>query len=364
MALLQPDPWYDAIPQIKLERKSKNKYTNDLKKLRSLSGGLPTEAVITFCTKLQTFLLERELLAGKRNAHSVRGMANAIKAVVKHIVPNEFKAAWAPEIEAWERLHRLATKMAEMPAQAGKATPAQVKGYVPWGRVIECRDALPYGSRDHLMLCMWTMIPPLRLDYRAVKIVRSLGELSGWEGSYLLLCGEGSFLHTMRPNKVFGDSAYARGIKASLPHALVDAVEASLSLFPRNYLFTKHNSKDKLFSSDESFGNCVRDTLKAAVGNKKIGVSILRHIYVVAMYSRYSRALEGTEGPQAEAHARCEVAKAAFLMAHSLKMHRLYRFDVSEEGEAVPMEGSKLTKHDVAVLSAAERCAPLSVASI
>lgn len=104
----------------------------------------------------------------------------------------------------------------------------------------------------------------------------------------------------------------------------------------------------------------MRDTC----GNKKICPNILRHIYVTAMYEHYSEALEGMHGPEAQATAKKEVAKAAHLMAHGLKMHEMYRFDLSEEGEPVPMESIKLTAHDIPLLSAAERNAPLSVRCI
>jgi integrase len=167
-------------------------------------------------------------------------------------------------------------------------------------------------------------------------------------------------LHTVRPNKVYADAAYAGGIKAALPQQLVEVIEASLARTPRNFLFTTHSSKDHPFTK-KSYGNRVRKTLRETTGNSKICPTILRHIYVTAMYKHYKAALEGAEGPQAQAQAKAEISKSAHLMAHSLNMHERYRFDLSEEDEPVPMEAVRLTAHDIPLLSAVERNAPLSV---
>ena len=362
MPLLQPDPWYDAIPNVKAwAPSSKTTHLDNLAALRRYCGGVSTRDIIAFSRLCKIYkIIEHEMCAKDWSPNKVKNWVNALTSVIKHIVPAEFKVQWAPEIEAWEQLHKLATKMAEKPAKEGKATKRQIAGYVPWSRVLACRDALPYASKAHLIMCMWTMILPLRLDHRRVRIVRALEDLGGWKGSFILLNGQASFLHTVRPNKVFADVAYAGGIKAALPQQLVDVIEASLVRTPRHFLFTTHSSKDKLFTKG-SYGNRVRDTLRAATGNNKIGVSILRHVYVTAMYEHYQAALEGAQGVEAQTQARSEVAKAAHLMAHSLSMHRLYRLDVSEEGELVRMEGNQVTAHDIPLISAAERNAPRSV---
>jgi integrase len=159
---------------------------------------------------------------------------------------------------------------------------------------------------------------------------------------------------------VFADATYAGGIKAALPQQLVEVIEASLVRTPRSFLFITHSSKNHPFTK-ESYGNRVRKTLLKTTGNSKISPTILRHIYVIAMYQHYKAALEGAEGVEAQVLARKEVANGAHLMAHSLNMHERYRFDLSEEDEPVPMEVVRLTAHDIPMPSAVERNAPLSV---
>jgi hypothetical protein len=340
---------------------TKETHLSNLAALRRYCGGVSIRDIIAFCRLCKVYkVLEHEMYTKDWSPNTVKNWVDALKSVLKHIVPEQFKIQWAAEIQGWHDLFNLAKKLAEKPAKEGKATKRQIEGYVPWSRVLACRDALPYASKAHLIMCMWTMIPPLRLDHREVRIVRTLEDLGDWQGSFILLKGHASFLHTARPNKVFGDAPYAGGIQAALPQQLVEVIEASLARAPRDFLFTTHSSKNNLFTKD-SYGTCVRNAFRKAVGNKKIGVSILRHVYVTAMYEHCHAALEGARGVEAQAQARDEVAKSAHLMAHSLSMHKLYRFDVSEEGELVPMEGTQVTAHDIPLISAAVRNAPLSV---
>jgi hypothetical protein len=154
-----------------------------------------TRDIIAFSRLCKIYkIIEHEMCAKDWSPNTVKNWVNALTSVIKHIVPEEFKVQWAHEIEAWEQLHKLATKMVEEPAKAGKATERQIAGYVPWSRILACRDALPYASKAHLIVCMWTMLPPLRLDHREVRIVRALEDLGEWQGSYILLSGQASFL--------------------------------------------------------------------------------------------------------------------------------------------------------------------------
>jgi hypothetical protein len=131
-----------------------------------------TRDIIAFSRLCKVYkVLEHEMHTTDWSPNTVKNWVNALTSVIKHIVPEQFKTQWAAEIQGWKDLLKVAKTMAEKPAKEGKATEFQIAGLVPWSRVLACRDALPYASKAHLIACMWTMLPPLRLDHREVRIV-------------------------------------------------------------------------------------------------------------------------------------------------------------------------------------------------
>ena len=95
----------------------------------------------------------------------------ALKGVYNTMAPAELRAKAGAQKAAWDEAERALRDRADAAMDAHKATSKQVKGYVPWQEIVACREGLPLASRGRLLFAMYTLVPPLRIDYADVKIV-------------------------------------------------------------------------------------------------------------------------------------------------------------------------------------------------
>jgi hypothetical protein len=381
MAALKPDPWHDNYAEVASKKEGRpastyKAHVSHLNSLRRMFGGI-TACKIIALGRLGASVILKAMQKGSVADCTLKNRVSALMSVVKLMAPPEFQELAAPQIAAWEAIHRWVAARAKAPMSQHRATKKQVEGHVPWLELLAARDALPLLSPGRLLLEMYTRVPPLRLDYKRMKVVwldpctRSF-HLGGWAGNYMVLdpAGQSSFYHVLRPNKKKEDPVYAAGIKGHVPPELQAVIRASLEAHPRDYLFTQQKTnktfKNELYrckdDSSCSFSRFACKELKAAVGNASTDMHLLRRLYVVQMYKVYKAALSGEMGEEAQAHAQQQVRASAHLMAHSVSTHALYRFDVDAGEKAVEFE--RLTKFKLPVLGAVSRAQPLEVEQI
>lgn len=187
--------------------------------------------------------------------------------------------------------------------ESGAMTPRQREAYVPWETVAEKYRALArnaYGSRDHLLLAMYYLIPPRRqLDYAAVAI----GTGKPGTASLDVTCATPYILV-----EKFKTVKHMDAWKRTLPKALVNVIRASLDARPRDYLFV--NDAGEPYSGGDAFAQTSNRTLKRLFG-RPVTVNTLRHSYATYVAKTNSRSQE----------------RVAYDMGHSVTMHKTYVFN-------------------------------------
>lgn len=159
--------------------------------------------------------------------------------------------------------------------QDNQPSEKQNDGVVSWDVVIQIRDELgkkEYGGRAHLLLSMYSYIPPLRQDFNYVRIYKRKPKVD--EGNYIVL---GARKGKLVMNEYKTTKVYGR-YEADLPSALVKVIQASLEQNPREYLFTGVDGQP--YTEPNSFTVFSNRTLKEALNNQKVSVSMLRHSYI------------------------------------------------------------------------------------
>jgi uncharacterized protein with HEPN domain len=159
-------------------------------------------------------------------------------------------------------------------------TEKQKDNWVDWKDVCEMRDKLgreEYGSQRHLLLAMYSIIPPKRNDYDLVKFYTSLKEVKDKNK-------ENYIVRTARRWKLYNNNyktsgTYGKQIE-ELPKELVKIIEASLKQKPRDYLFVSL-TRDAPFPDDgaKCFTAWVCRELKELF-KKNVSITILRHSYL------------------------------------------------------------------------------------
>jgi hypothetical protein len=157
-------------------------------------------------------------------------------------------------------------------------TEKQKNGVLKWADVIKRRDEIgekEMGSRRHLLLSMYTYIPPLRQDFNLIKILQRKPRRA--EGNYIVLNASTSILVL---NNYKTAVKYGK-LETKLPTELVKVIKRSLELQPRDFLFV--DLEGKPYNGDNSFTVFSNRALKDIFNNQSVSVSMLRHSFISSL---------------------------------------------------------------------------------
>ena len=118
-----------------------------------------------------------------------------------------------------------------------------------------------------LVMAMYTINPPLRNDYYNVKIIKNKYNHND-NDNYIDLKNKILNIYCVKSKKFQKDF---------LPDELIDIINESLIILPRNYLFTKKNGNN--FSSPASLSVSLLNLLKDFLNDKDFSFNTFRHAY-------------------------------------------------------------------------------------
>ena len=118
-----------------------------------------------------------------------------------------------------------------------------------------------------LVMAMYTINPPLRNDYYNVKIIKNKDNHND-NDNYIDLKNKILNIYCVKSKKFQKDF---------LPDELIDIINESLIILPRNYLFTKKNGNN--FSSPASLSVSLLNLLKDFLNDKDFSFNTFRHAY-------------------------------------------------------------------------------------
>ena len=224
-----------------------------------------------------------------------------------------------------------------------KPTDVQMKkqgSQLDFAHIIKVRDELPVGSPERLLLCMYTMIPPVRADYYSCQIVN--GEEEAVQPNYIRNRSPDRVESVLTDFKTA--KSYGR-IENVFPPELVAELMASLENTPRSYLFLNANGKPH---TRNSFTLWSRRCLTRVLG-KDFTLVFFRHIFATHWILTHDMNVVTD----------AELKNVSDKMGHSSEMFRAYRWvhngrrgelevggDEEEAGEEEDKETST-TKHVV-----------------
>ena len=180
--------------------------------------------------------------------------------------------------------------------------------YCSWKEILEVRNKVwdlvedYHTYQDYLILCLYTMIPPLRVDYGNMRVFTE--KPTDYTGNYLLYGTKSKFvLQEYKTEGTYG--VLEIPVSKSLQRVLKEWRD--LFSWDSEYLLYTRWGKPM---DDSCLGNWVRALFKKHT-NKPTGVSMIRHAFVNEQ-RKGEKKMKNQE----------EIAK---LMAHSLGMNVLYR---------------------------------------
>lgn len=221
--------------------------------------------------------------------------------------------------QAWKDIHEKLREQENIHYKKNQPSNKQLENYLSFNEIQEKYDALKKSQHQHatkkdsleyLLLSISLYLRPKRADYGNISIIypnmktspsKNYIYINGKHESYLIL-------------KEYKTSKTYEKIKEKIPEPLYEDIIESLKHHPRIYLFTDRNSQPYLKKG--SYSTYVLRAYEHLF-NKKVGVTMLRHIYI--------REKLDFNGMTQE-----ELEKEAILMGHSPEVQRRYRWVLRE----------------------------------
>jgi integrase len=199
------------------------------------------------------------------------------------------------------------TKQAEI-YEKQELSETEKQKFLPWAQILDARDSVEAAVdgdwktyMDYIIVCLYTYLPPARLDYGALRIIT--------DPTKEIMMGN-FYVNSENPEIILNEYKTYRRYGAQhipIPKELGEVIAHYIELFQPEYLI--HNKDGKEISDVDLNKNLTRIFEKFT--GKKISVNILRHSYVSHM--------RAGEMPVKQS---ADLAKS---MMHSINMDSLYR---------------------------------------
>ena len=250
-----------------ISEKSRDHYIKFIGVIEKRTGSKITY-LLTHPTKALTYIRETY-----KTPSSQKTAMNIMVTVFKH--NSALRIKYPRHYDKWRVLYKdIGAKVLEK-YENNEASARQKAAYLPLAEVIRIRDALDKASEDYLIICMYTMIPPVRADYGAVAILtRKPTGAKATTGNYMIVTASSA---TLVLNEFKTQRSRIHQYVRVLPADLEKVVRASLKQTPRDYLVVGQNGRP--FEKDNSYIKHVNNIFKR-VFSKPVTISMLRHIYV------------------------------------------------------------------------------------
>lgn len=301
-------PYFQALVNAPISKPSKRQYIRNLMTLRKISRNKPLEEIV-----INPKPMIQRIRRMYANHQTRKAFACAIKAVFKYVP--DLKCQYNDEWARWHSFYADSDKTITDRIMAAEPTEREKENWVRWTDVLAKEhelSAIEFGSNDHLLLAMYSLIEPLRQDFGTVAIVygkhRDDDERAG-NFVVIPLTGPATLvLNNYKTQKVYG--TYRR----QLPETLSDIIRTNLKKYPRSHLFVDSSGKPYVKSNSFTrFSNRVLERLF----HKKFTVSMMRHSYISNINFN-----ESTPS---------ELFEKSKNMAHSIAQQQLYRRKVPDD---------------------------------
>lgn len=289
--------WQDFIRAAELSEATKKAYVTNVKRLQTILGGRELDVILANPARAVE-AIERH----SAELQTRKTLVSGVKAILKHVpgVRARFSAAADAWDEAFKKLDRAISDRYDL----AEPNQREIDAWIAWPEVLAMENKLrntEYASRRHLLLAMYSLIPPQRQDYGSTLL---LPEKPSTDFNYLVLPrgagGVASICITTRKTH-----AKLGTYRADLPADLTKIIVDSLKTWPRAYLFG-HTPVEKT-----AFQLVSNGILQQLFAPRKVTVTTLRHSFINSLDFNVLSPLQ--------------LKQIAYAMGHEVGQQLLYR---------------------------------------
>jgi len=167
-------------------------------------------------------------------------------------------------------------------------TERQAKNAIKWETIIQVRDRLKFGSYDHLLMSMYTMVPPRRQwDYMQMPVYLDPEYNPELDHNHLHVKNNKHQAPYMFIIDCKNAEYFNPFFNKEIPKKLVKTLLLSMKDRPRSYVFTQNNGKGQPFDntnsfqkfSNRAFKRIFKDDPMFTGDSSGVSVNVLRHSF-------------------------------------------------------------------------------------
>jgi integrase len=254
--------YIDAIAGASISNMSKKVYLTRLKKWVE-EAEVELETILANPDKYLKWVYKKS-----SNSQTQKSYISAILAIFKHTP--ELKDKYKSDYDIWFEAFKKVNGKIEDKYKTNEPSERQKEGFVEYKEIIQKRDHLEKGSKERLLLAMYTYLPPLRSDFNKVYIYTEKPSRIT-QDNYILLYDTPKIVlkeyKTSKNNKI---------LENPLPKELIQEIKDSLAKEPREWLFMDRTKGPYKSTSFNKWAN--RVFLK--LFERPLTISLIRHSFV------------------------------------------------------------------------------------
>jgi len=303
--LIQMDHWVQILEKTYPNPKTRDNY---LSRLRGMLGRIGNPSLTDVLHNPDVYY--PNIKQAYTNITTRKNMLTVILALFRE--DEGLRASHATQHAQWKKLHDDLTKLQEAKIKRSEPEDKQVAKYTSFEEIEEkyedMRKKAPHGteraSMQYVLLSILVHLRPKRADLGAVRVYTKDPRKTD-ENYIVMKDGLTSYLVM----NLYKTSKYYQTVEEDLPEGLVRDIKASLTRWPREYLFRTDEGKPM---SNNTYSVFVKTTFQGLFG-RSTGVSLLRHIYITEKLNFDDMTLE-------------EQDEEAKLMLHTSGLQRQYKW--------------------------------------
>ena len=260
------DPALIVLRDVALAQNSRRQYINLLIILQRLTNKPVFDLIMDSDSTIDA------IKTRYKDVNTRKACAVAVKAAVKH-VPDLNARVPSEQMKPWTDFFQENKKISSERSMSGEKNDQQLKTWVDWPEVIAARDKLEPYSKAHLMMCLYTMVPPLRQDFGSVRIFARNDDVpDDYPGNHIIISTRMFVLQIYKTRPSMGI------YKKQWPIPLMRIIRETLRRHPRTYLFEK--APGVAFRDTKEFKELSNKMFRKAFDGKCVSINILRHSFI------------------------------------------------------------------------------------
>lgn len=265
--------YLDAIRNANVKQITKENYMFIIRRIKQITQQNIDEFMKTPQTTYNKLIQGiKDEATGMANNKTLKLMIATVLAIMKH---SDTKKTNKVLYSKWYTLYMAVSKNVDEEEKSSVATGRLKNGFILWEEISQTRDILErkaYASQDHLILSMYTYLPPRRQeDYYRVEVVQTVDQDLDSDISGRIRMDQQPVameIYLYKTAKSYNDWL------VELPLDLLTIIRASLTRQPRRYLFVQQNGEP--YKSYTQFRKMTNRVFKRLFG-EHVTLNSIRH---------------------------------------------------------------------------------------